>query len=124
MFTVGMVGARVSHSEGKEKEVEQVIARTWRGWTLTKDADEYDQHYRSVVLSTLRQIPGFRGARLLRRDAGDETEFVSVTFFDTLGAVRGFAGDDYETAVVAEEARRVLVRFDDRVLHYDVAFTA
>jgi hypothetical protein len=47
-----------------------------------------------------------------------------VTFFDTLDAVRGFAGDDYETAVVAEEARRVLVRFDDRVLHYDVAFEA
>jgi heme-degrading monooxygenase HmoA len=96
----------------------------WRGWTRTDDADEYDRHYRSEVLSTLRQVPGFRGARLLRRTVDHETEFVSLTFFDTIDAIRLFAGDDHETAVVGAEARRVLVRFDARVLHYDVAFEA
>jgi heme-degrading monooxygenase HmoA len=104
--------------------VDQVIARVWRGWTRPDNADMYDRHYRSEVLSTLREIPGFRGARLLRRTVADETEFVSVTFFDSHDAVRGFAGADYETAVVAEQARRVLVRFDARVLHYEVAFEA
>ena len=58
----------------------------------------------------------------MRRDVEAGTEFVSVTFFDDLAAVQGFAGDDYEKAVVAEEARRVLVSFDTLVLHYDVAF--
>lgn len=57
-------------------------------------------------------VPGFRGARLLRRTVGDETEFVSLTFFDDLEAVRSFAGSDYETAVVADQADDVLIRFD------------
>jgi heme-degrading monooxygenase HmoA len=96
----------------------------WRGWTRSDHADRYAQHYRSEVLATLRQVPGFRGARLLRRTLGEETEFVSLTLFDDLDAIRSFAGPDYETAVVAEEAREVLIRFDARVCHYETAFEA
>jgi heme-degrading monooxygenase HmoA len=96
-----------------------MIARLWRGWTRPADADRYHRHYREEVLPTLRQLSGFRGARLLRRTTGDETEFVSLTFFDDVDAIRSFAGDDYETAVVADEARQVLIRFDDRVRHYE-----
>ena len=66
----------------------------------------------------------FRGARLLRRRIGSETEFVSLTFFDDLDAVRGFAGSDYERAVVAGEARQVLIRFDKQVCHYETAVQA
>lgn len=98
-----------------------MIARVWRGWTSAGNAHRYDEHYRNEVLPALRRIPGFRGARLFRRVAGEETEFVSVTFFDSLDAVRAFAGADHETAVIAQEARRVLVRFDERVAHYDVS---
>jgi heme-degrading monooxygenase HmoA len=93
----------------------------WRGWARSQVADRYEAHYRSEVVSELSQVPGFRGAQLLRRTAGDETEFVSLTFFDDLDAVRGFAGGDYERAVVADAAREVLTRFDDRVVHYEVA---
>jgi heme-degrading monooxygenase HmoA len=99
-----------------------VIARMWRGWTRTRDADRYERHYRSEVLATLRQVPGFSGARLLRREVGEETEFVSLTYFDDLGAIRAFAGADYDTAVVGGEAKEVLVRYDARVRHYDLAF--
>ncbi len=70
----------------------------------------------------LRGVAGFGGAQLLRRTTGDETEFVSLTIFDDLNAVRAFAGSDYETAVVADEARKVLVRFDDHVGHYETVF--
>jgi heme-degrading monooxygenase HmoA len=101
-----------------------VITRMWRGWTRSDQADRYEQHYRTEVLDTLRQVPGFRGARLLRRTIGEETEFVSLTFFDDLDAIRSFAGSDYETAVVAGEARKVLLRFDERVCHYETAFDA
>jgi len=96
----------------------------WRGWARSAQADRYEQHYRSEVVATLGQVPGFRGARLLRRRIGEETEFVSLTLFDDLDAVRGFAGPDYETAVVAEEAREVLIRFDERVRHYETALDA
>lgn len=98
-----------------------MIARMWRGWTRSVEADRYDQHYHSEVLPALRQIDGFLGARLLRRHDGEETEFVSLTFFADLDAIRGFAGPDYEAAVVAEEAREVLIRFDERVRHYETA---
>jgi heme-degrading monooxygenase HmoA len=101
-----------------------VIARTWRGRTRRPDAEVYDRHYRDEVLAELRGIPGFRGARLLRRDVGEETEFVSMVFFDDLDAIHRFAGDDSEAAVVAPDARRVLVSFDDRVQHYDVVVEA
>jgi heme-degrading monooxygenase HmoA len=66
-------------------------------------------------------VAGFEGARLLRRTSGDETEFVSLTFFDDLDAVRAFAGPDDETAVAADETREVRVRFDDHVGHYETA---
>ena len=101
-----------------------MITRMWRGWARSDQADRYEQHYRSEVVATLGQVPGFRGARLLRRRIGEETEFVSLTLFDDLDAVRGFAGPDYETAVVAEEAREVLIRFDARVRHYETALDA
>ena len=101
-----------------------MITRIWRGWARSDQADRYERHYRSEVVATLGQVPGFRGARLLRRRLGEETEFVSLTFFDDLDAVRGFAGPDHETAVVAEEAREVLVRFDERVSHYETALDA
>jgi heme-degrading monooxygenase HmoA len=101
-----------------------MIARLWRGWALTRDADRYDEHYRTEVLPALREVPGFRGANLLRRTGSAETEFVSVTFFADLAAVRAFAGADYETAVVGDAARSVLLRFDDRVVHLEVSVTA
>jgi heme-degrading monooxygenase HmoA len=99
-----------------------VVVRMWRGWTRSADADRYERHYRSEVLASLRQVPGFRGARLLRREVGEETEFVSLTLFDDLDAIRAFAGKEYDTAVVAGEARQVLVRYDARVRHYELAF--
>jgi heme-degrading monooxygenase HmoA len=88
-----------------------VITRTWRGWSRSDQADRYEQHYRSEVVATLRQVPGFRGARLLRRTLGEETGFLSLTLFDDLDAIRSFAGSDYETTVVAGEARSMLIRF-------------
>jgi heme-degrading monooxygenase HmoA len=98
-----------------------VITRVWRGWARPADADRYERHYREAVASELRQVAGFRGARLLRRDLGEETEFVSMAMFDGLDAVRAFAGPDAEAAVVADEARAWLTRYEERVRHYEVA---
>jgi heme-degrading monooxygenase HmoA len=98
-----------------------VITRVWRGWAPADRAQQYERHDRSEVLAVPRGVAGFGGARLPRRTTGDETEFVSLTFFDDLDAVRAFAGSDYETAVVADQAREVLVRFDDHVGHDETA---
>jgi heme-degrading monooxygenase HmoA len=106
------------------EEERVVVTRLWRGWTSSSQADRYEEHYRREVVPDLRQVPGFRGARLLRPTVGAETEFVSLAFFAGLDAVRSFAGSDYETAVVAEEARKALIRFDERVCHYQTAVEA
>jgi heme-degrading monooxygenase HmoA len=98
-----------------------VITRVWRGWATGEGADRYQHHYETEVLAELRAIPGFRGARLLRRTDGGLTEFVSLTDFDDLDAVRAFAGANPEVAVVAEEARAALTRFEERVTHHEVA---
>ena len=67
-----------------------------------------------------RRIRGFKGIQLLRREAGEEVEFVTIMSFASLDAVREFAGEDYEVAVVPEKARAVLSRFDSRSLHYEI----
>ncbi|MEU4511192.1 antibiotic biosynthesis monooxygenase [Nonomuraea wenchangensis] len=98
-----------------------MIARVWRGWASTATADDYQHHYESEVAGHLRQVTGFRGARLLRHDDGREVVFTSITFFGSMEDVRAFAGEDPEQAVVEDAARRALTRWDERVTHHEVA---
>jgi hypothetical protein len=97
-----------------------MIARIWRGWSPQATAADYQRHYESEVSNNLQAIGGFHGARLLRRDDGQEVMFTSITYFASLGAVRAFAGDDYEQAIVEEAGRQALSRWDDRVAHHEV----
>ena len=98
-----------------------MLARLWHGWAKPESADAYEQLLRAEVLPGIeRRIDGFRGVFLLRRDAGDEIEFVTITLFDSLDAVREFAGEDYELAVVPPEGQRLLAHYDERSVHYDV----
>ncbi len=99
-----------------------MIGRIWHGWTHPDNADAYESLLKSEIFLGIegRQIPGYRGIRLLRRDLGDEVEFVTLMWFDSLEAVRAFAGEDYEAAVVPPKAQALLARFDARSQHYDV----
>jgi hypothetical protein len=81
-----------------------MIARIWRGWAPLATADDYQRHYETEVSGHLRAVSGFRGARLLRRGDGPEVMFTSITFFTSLDAIRGFAGDDFELAVPPDSA--------------------
>ena len=98
-----------------------MIARIWRGWAAPGRADDYQRHYETEVREHLAAVSGFRGAQLLRRDESGEVAFTSITWFADLDAVRGFAGGDYERAVVEEAARAALSRWDDRASHHEVA---
>jgi heme-degrading monooxygenase HmoA len=98
-----------------------MIARIWRGWAAAGRADDYQRHYETEVSERLTALSGFRGAQLLRTDEGGRVAFTSITWFADLDAVRGFAGDDYERAVVEAAARAALSRWDERVSHHEVA---
>ena len=99
-----------------------MISRIWHGWTLPRNADAYEALLRQEVFVGIhgRRIAGYRGIHLLRRDVGAEVEFVTVMWFDSLDAVRSFAGEDYEAAVVPPKARKLLAHFDARSAHYEV----
>ncbi len=99
-----------------------MISRIWHGWTTRENADGYEKLLRAEIFSGIakRSIQGYRGIHLLRRDVDDGVEFVTIMWFDSLDAVRAFAGNDYEVAVVPPKARRLLSRFDARSAHYHV----
>jgi len=99
-----------------------MITRIWHGWTSPQNADKYEQLLRSEVLPGIHRVAGYSGAHLLRRNSKEEVEFVTLTYFDDLNAVRTFAGEDYEVAVVPPEARKLLSHFDQRSAHYETVF--
>jgi hypothetical protein len=69
----------------------------------------------------MQAVAGFEGAQLLRRNAGEEVEFVTITRFASVDAVRRFAGEDYETAVLHPKAHALLSRYDRKSVHYELA---
>jgi hypothetical protein len=97
-----------------------VIARIWRGWTTPENADAYQRIVSQEVLPGIaaRDLDGYHGAYLLRRELDNEVEFATILLFDTLDQVRALAGEDYEAAYVPPQARAVLARFDQRSAHY------
>jgi len=99
-----------------------MISRIWHGWTTPDNADTYEALLKEEIFVGIenRQISGFKGIQLLRRDVGDEVEFVTIMTFDSLDAICEFAGEDYEVAFVPEKARAVLSRFDERSQHYEI----
>jgi heme-degrading monooxygenase HmoA len=99
-----------------------VIGRVWHGYTTLENANIYEELLRNEIFVSIhdRHIDGFQEIQLFRRDLGNEVEFITIMWFDSLEAVRAFAGDDHEVAVVPPKARAVLSRFDERSQHYEV----
>lgn len=99
-----------------------MICRIWRGWTTTGNAEAYERLLRSEVIPGIeaRRIAGFRQIDMMRRDLGEEVEFATIMWFDDLAAIKAFVGEDHEVSHVPAAARRVLSRFDERAVHYEV----
>jgi antibiotic biosynthesis monooxygenase (ABM) superfamily enzyme len=99
-----------------------LISRVWHGWTTPENADAYEALLKSEIFIGIknRKIVGYRGIHLFRRNLVQEVEFVTIMWFDSIEAIRAFAGEDYEIAVVPAKARALLSRFDARSQHYEV----
>lgn len=98
-----------------------MIARYWRGWTTHEHADTYENLLRQTIFPGIasRQLDGYHGVYLLRRELEHEIEFATVMLFDSLDNVRAFVGEDCEAAYVPPAARQLLSRFDERSAHYE-----
>ena len=95
-----------------------MITRIWHGYTKPENADAYHQTLTTKILPGIHRVKGYHGTYLLRRELKEEVEFITLTLWESLDAIREFAGQDYEIAVVPPEARTLLVRFDERSEHY------
>ena len=98
-----------------------MITRIWRGWTTRENAPGYQSLLLNEIFPGIasRNLTGYGGISLMRRDQDFEVEFVTIMWFDSIAAVRAFAGDNYEIAVVPPKARTLLSRFDARSAHYE-----
>ena len=100
-----------------------MISRIWHGWTSAADAYQYEAMLRADILPGIHRVKGYLGAYLLRRSVGSEVEFVTITQFTDLDAIKAFAGEDLTRAVIHPPARKLLIRFDERSVHYETILT-
>jgi heme-degrading monooxygenase HmoA len=101
-----------------------MVCRMWRGWTRPANAEAYDSYLKNELFPRVKQelgARGYRGFHLLRTNRGDEVEFVTMVWFDSLDAVRSFAGANYELPVISEKAHQLLSRHANRCEHYDLS---
>ena len=97
-----------------------MIARVWHGYTKPEHADDYEAMLKPELLPGIGKKKGYGGSFLLRRNMGTEIEFITIMLWDSLDSIRTVAGADYETAIIPEERRRFLSRFDAKSSHYEV----
>ena len=101
-----------------------MIARIWHGYTTKTNADKYENLLKEEVFVGIEQknVKGYKGIRLLRRDLEDETEFTTIMQFESIEDVKQFAGENYETAYVPAKARLILKRFDPESVHCEIIY--
>ena len=101
-----------------------MISRIWHGWTTRENSDKFESLLRAEVLPGIHRVSGYNGAYLLRREAANyEIEFLTITQFTDMVAVKAFAGKDYERAVIAPGAGKFLTHYDERSAHYETLLT-
>ena len=101
-----------------------MIGRIWHGWATGENADAYQKVLEEELLPAIRSgTQGFLGVNVCRRDDGDEVEFLIFTLWESFDAIRTLVGEDYEAAHLPDETRALLDRFDERVVHYEVAIS-
>src|SRR6266446_1671774 len=100
-----------------------MIARIWHGWTKRADAKTYEEMLRDEIFPIIaaQKINGYRGAELFIHEDDDEVEFVTLLRFDSMDAVKEFAGADESKPVIYPKAESLLMRMDERSTRYRIA---
>jgi len=101
-----------------------MIARLWRGWTTFENADAYEKLLRERVMPGLKHIHGYAGGYIFRHNGNEDVEFVVLNLFESLEAVKAFAGPDYAVPVFEPEARQLLSKVEPIAHHYDVRMSS
>jgi len=97
-----------------------MIERHWKGITTKENAPLYIAHLQNDTFRQLAMMKGFISAAILKRDVKESVEFLIVTKWETIDAIRQFAGSDTDTAVVPPFVRKIMLKYDDHVRHYEL----
>ncbi len=97
-----------------------MVMRVWHGFTTPENADGYESHLKPEVLPGISKVPGYLGAYFVRRNLQNEVEFVTILLWESLAAIRDFAGPDYEVAIIPADRLKYLSHWDERAAHYEV----
>jgi len=116
LLAAGLVVARQATSTASAPPV----ARIWKGRTLTSKADEYQRYLDASGIAKIRSTPGNLGVSVLRRSEGDQTEFLVLSVWESVDAIKKFAGEDYRKAVILPRDREYLLEVEPNVLHYEI----
>ena len=101
-----------------------MVGRFWTATANRDNAKRYVRFFEREVMPQLAKIDGNRGALVMNRSDGGRVEITVLTFWDSMAAVEKFAGADVQVAIIEDEAKSLLERYDDRVKHYDLAINA
>jgi len=97
-----------------------MISRQWRGLAKPSHADKYIEHLRHDTFPKLQRIAGFISGSILRRNIPNGVEFLIVTIWESIDAIKQFAGTDVETAIVPLSVQEMMIDYDNRVRHYEI----
>lgn len=97
-----------------------MIARVWHGRAKQKDADSYEAMLKPELLPGVSKVKGYKGSYLLRREDGEDVEFITIMLWDSLDAIIAFAGPDFEASIIPEERRKYLSQHDAKARHYEI----
>ena len=109
--------ASASPDTGKSK---RLIARVWHGRTPTAKADDYEKYLQNSSLKKILATDGNHGVEVLRRTEGARTDFIVISYWESIEAVKRFAGADYQKAVILPRDGEYLIDAEPEVVHYEV----
>lgn len=116
--------AQANASASPEARPKKLIARIWHGRTLAAKADDYEKYLNASGVAKILATDGNRGVEVLRRNDGPRSDFVVISYWDSIDAVKRFAGVDYQKAVILERDREYLIEVEPNVVHYEVVRAA
>jgi heme-degrading monooxygenase HmoA len=104
----------------RKKENKFMVSRHWTGTAKKERAEEYILHFQNDTFKQLETIAGFVSAQILKREVKEGIEFLVITNWQSIDAIRQFAGDQTDTAVVPQLVQDIMTRYDQKVRHYEV----